>query len=415
MRPGHDPAGGRAATYNGAVSIAGAALPDPRAEPWRQAEQASGSGVRVPSSLLLRATMTRPALRRLLPALSLLAAVLAGCGSKPAPQQRGAAPAVVTTATVASVPWNDAIEALGTAQANESVTLTAKVTETVDRVNFDDGDLASTGQVLVDLSGRAEVAQLEEEHAAYKEAQKQLDRQSELVKQGTIARSQMDTQVAARDAARARMDAIRARLSDRVITAPFDGVLGFRRVSPGTLVTPGTEIATLDDISVIKLDFPIPESFLGNVAAGQKVEALSAAWPDARFEGQVRAIDSRVDPVTRAVTVRAEIPNPEARLRPGMLLTVRLLRPERQALVIPEIALLQVGAKSFVYRVGDGARVEQVEVQTGARRRGEVEIVAGLAAGERIVVEGTVKLRPGAVIAEAQAPAAAPAAVTGNP
>lgn len=120
--------------------------------------------------------MTRPASRPLLSFFALLAASLAGCGNEPAPPQRGPAPAVVTTTTVRSAPWNDAIEALGTAQANESVTLTAKVTETVDRVNFDDGDLASTGQVLVDLSGRAEVAQLEEEHAAYKEAQKQLER-----------------------------------------------------------------------------------------------------------------------------------------------------------------------------------------------------------------------------------------------
>jgi membrane fusion protein (multidrug efflux system) len=345
-------------------------------------------------------------------ALLLLAALLAGCGKDEAAAGRGAPPAVVTTAVVGTVPWSDAIEALGTAQANESVTLTAKVTETVDRVNFKDGDLVTTGQVLVDLSGRAEVAQLEEEHAAYKEAQKQLDRQSELVKQGTIARSQLDTQVAARDSARARMNEIRARLSDRVITAPFDGVLGFRRVSPGTLVTPGTVIATLDDVSTIKLDFPVPEGFLSHVAAGQRVTALSAAWPEQEFEGQVAAIDSRVDPVTRAVTVRAEIPNPEARLRPGMLLTVRLLKPEREALAIPEIALVQVGARSYVYRVA-GDKVEQVEVKAGARRRGEVEILEGLAAGERIVIEGTVKLRPGAAIVEA-APVAAPA-VSGNP
>lgn len=354
--------------------------------------------------------MTRPVPHRLLPALLLLAG-LAGCGDGSGPQQRGAPPATVTTATVATTPWTDAIEALGTAQANESVTLTAKVTETVDRVNFDDGDIASAGQVLVDLSGRAEVAQLEEEHAAYREAQKQLDRQSELVKQGTIARSQLDTQVAARDSARARMNEIRARLSDRVITAPFDGVLGFRRVSPGTLVTPGTVIATLDDVSTIKLDFPVPESFLAHVAVGQQVEARSAAWPEVAFGGTVRAIDSRVDPVTRAVTVRAEIANPEARLRPGMLLTVRLLRPVREALAIPEIALVQVGARAFVYRVAAGDKVEQIEVKTGARRRGEVEILEGLAAGDRIVIEGTVKLRPGASIVEAKAdPAAPPAA-----
>lgn len=360
--------------------------------------------------------MTRrpaPIARLALPACAAL--LLAACGKNEGPQQRAAPPAVVVTATVAQVSWSDAIEALGTAQANESVTLTAKVTETVDKVNFNDGDLVTAGQVLVDLSGRAEVAELQEEHAAYKEAQKQLDRQSELVKQGTIARSQLDTQVATRDAARARMDAIRARLSDRVITAPFDGVLGFRRVSPGTLVTPGTMIATLDDIRVIKLDFPVPETFLANVAVGQRVIALSATWPDIEFGGTVRAIDSRVDPVTRAVTVRAEIDNPEAKLRPGMMLAVRLLKPERQTLAIPEIALMQVGARSFVYKVADDNTVSQVQVQIGARRRGQVEVLDGLAAGERIVAEGTVKLRPGASVVEAAAPPAATDNATAQP
>ena len=345
----------------------------------------------------------------------LLIPLLAACGKDGAPAQaaRGAPPAVVTTATVAAVPWSDAIEALGTAQANESVTLTAKVTETVDRVNFQDGDFVEAGQVLVDLSGRAEVAQLEEERAAFKEASQQYTRQAELVKQGTIARSQLDAQVAARDAAAARMNAIRARLSDRVITAPFDGVLGFRQVSAGALVSPGTVIATLDDVRTIKLDFPVPEAFLGSVASGLRIAAKSAAWSDREFEGTVRAVDSRVDPVTRAVTVRAEIPNPESLLRPGMLLTVRLFKPERQALAIPEIAVTQVGNKAHVFRVGADDKVEEVEVVTGARRRGEVEIVAGLAAGDRIVVEGTIKLRTGAQIAEAAA--AAPPATVAEP
>lgn len=340
----------------------------------------------------------------------LAALMLAGCGKEeaagPGPGGRGSAPAVVTTAIVAPVAWNDAIEALGTAQANESVTLTAKVTETVDRVNFSDGDFVEAGQVLVDLSGRAEVAQLEEERAAFKEASQQYTRQAELVKQGTIARSQLDAQVAARDSARARMDTIRARLSDRIITAPFDGVLGFRQVSEGALVSPGTVIATLDDIRTINLDFPIPEAFLASVTPDLRITAKSAAWPERDFEGTVRAVDSRVDPVTRAVTVRAQIPNPESLLRPGMLLTVRLFKPERQALAIPEIALTQVGNKAFVYRVGTDSKVEQVPVTTGARRRGEVEIVEGLAAGERIVVEGTIKLRNGAQIAPAPTPAA---------
>jgi membrane fusion protein (multidrug efflux system) len=347
----------------------------------------------------------------------LVALALGACGKEeaagPGRGGRSGAPAVVTTATVQAVAWNDAIEALGTAQANESVTLTAKVTETVDRVNFADGDFAEAGQVLVDLSGRAEVAQLEEERVAFKEASQQYARQAELVKQGTIARSQLDAQVAARDSARARMDTIRARLSDRVITAPFNGVLGFRQVSEGALVSPGTVIATLDDIRTMKLDFPIPEAFLGSVTSGLRIAAKSAAWPERDFEGTVKAVDSRVDPVTRAVMVRAEIPNPESLLRPGMLLTVRLFKPERQALVIPEIAVTQVGTQAFVYRVEADSKVKQVTVTTGSRRRGEVEIVDGLAAGDRIVVEGTVKLRDGAQIAEA--PVAAPAATASSP
>lgn len=335
---------------------------------------------------------------RLVPS-ALAALLLAACGTDSnAPQTRGAAPAVVVTATVAPAPWSDAIEALGTAQANESVTLTAKVTETVDTVNFRDGELVSAGQVLVDLSGRAEVAQLQEEHAAYTEAQKQLERQSELVKQGTIARSQLDSQTAARDAARARMDTIRARLSDRVITAPFDGVLGFRRVSPGTLVTPGTVIATLDDIRTIKLDFAVPETRLGQIASGQTVRAESPAFPGQTFEGEVTAVGSRVDPLTRAVTVRALLPNPEGLLRPGMLLTVRLLQPVRRALTVPEIAVEQIGTRAYLYRIEPGDKVTQVDVTLGARRRGEVEILSGVSAGERIVVEGTVKLRPGAQV-----------------
>ncbi|HET6603070.1 MAG TPA: efflux RND transporter periplasmic adaptor subunit [Xanthomonadaceae bacterium] len=315
------------------------------------------------------------------------------------------------TAIVQAEPWSDAIEALGTTSANESVVLTAKVTETVDSVNFEDGDLVESGDVLVDLSGRAEVAQLEEAQAAYKEARQQYERQAELVTQGTIARSQLDTQIATRDAARARVQAIRARLSDRVITAPFAGVLGFRQVSPGTLVTPGTAIATLDDISTIKLDFSVPERFLSAVAPGQQVVARSAAWPDQEFTGTVQTVGSRVDPVTRAVTVRANIPNPERRLRPGMLLSVRLFEPPRSAIAIPEIALIQIGASSYVYRVAEGGVVQQLEVEIGARRRGKVEIARGLDAGDRIVVEGTVKLRPGARVVEVP-PAGADAAET---
>lgn len=341
----------------------------------------------------------------------LLVAPLAGCSDNGAPTApRRAAATAVTTTTLAPQAWSDTIEALGTARARESLTLTAKVTETVDRVNFADGDLVSAGDVLVDLSGRAEVAQLEEAQAAYKEARQQYERQSDLVKQGTIARSQLDSQIATRDAAKARVDTIRARLADRVITAPFDGVLGFRQVSPGTLVSPGTPIATLDDVSTIKLDFSVPERFLSQIAPGQRIAARSAAWPQQTFEGTVTTLGSRVDPVTRSIIVRADIPNPDAKLRPGMLLTVQLYEPERQALAIPEISLVQIGGNGYVFRVGEDGIVQQVEVEAGARQRGLIEITDGLSAGDRIVVDGVVKLRNGSRVVEARSGAPTTAA-----
>lgn len=330
--------------------------------------------------------------------LLIILPMLSGCSDKKA-ADAGKPPAITVTTTMAvSKPWSDSIEALGTAQANESVMVTAKVTETVVRVNFEDGDLVEAGQVLVDLSGRAEVAGLEEAAAAYREAEQQYRRQQQLTEQKLVPASQLDTSRATAEAAKARLDATRARLSDRVITAPFAGVLGFRRVSPGTLVTPGTTIASLDDISVIKLEFSVPESFLAALVRGQKISARSSAYPDREFVGVLRTIDSRVDPITRSVGMRAEVSNPDRALRPGMLLTVRILQPERQAVVVPEIAIVQIARDAFVFRVKADNSVERLPVKLGLRRSGEVEVVSGLAAGERIVVDGTGKLRPGALI-----------------
>jgi membrane fusion protein, multidrug efflux system len=336
--------------------------------------------------------------------LASLVGGLVACGGQNAAAPGGAmAPVKVVSTVVAPQPWVDTIEALGTAQARESVTLSAKVTEVVERVNFNDGDLVTEGDLLVDLSGRAEIAGLEEAQATYKEAQQQYQRLEGLVANGTVPRSQLDSQIATRDAARARVAAIRARLQDRVITAPFSGVLGFRQVSPGTLLTPGTPIATLDAVDVVKLDFSIPETFMAAIAVGQTVRAKSAAFAGREFAGKVAAIGSRIDPVTRAATVRAEIPNTDLVLRPGMLLTVLVERPARQVLALPELAVMQIGTRTSVFRVNVEGRVDDVAVTTGARSGGWVEIVAGLQAGDRIVVEGIVKLRAGAPVSEAEA------------
>lgn len=336
--------------------------------------------------------------------------LLAGCGKDAASQRdgNGDRPVTVTTQVVRPQSWSDSVQALGTVRARESVTITAKVSETVQQVHFQSGDIVAKGAPLVTLSGQAQQAALVEAKAEAEEADRLYRRQNELAAQQLVARSALDTQRAARDTANARVAQIRAQLGDRVIRAPFAGVLGIRQVSPGSLVTPGTAIATLDDTARVYVDFPVPETMLAQLAPGLQVSGRSEAYPDRRFDGVVSTVDARVDEATRSVTVRADFPNPDRALRPGMLLEIALQRPRRQALLVPEIAIVQVGTESFVYRAtGEGA-VERAVVDIGARRDGLAEITRGVKAGDRIVVDGTVKLRPGSRIVDSGVKGAAP-------
>ena len=290
------------------------------------------------------------------------------------------------------------VEALGTARANESVTLTAGLTDTVRRINFDDGDYVEAGTVLVELTSEEEEAQLAVARAELDEARRQLARLEDLDRRGIAATSEVDLARSAAEAAEARLSTELARLKDRLIRAPFSGLLGFREVSPGTLLGPNEAITTIDDVSQIKLDFTVPEKFLALMQPGRKIYASGASWQDRQFEGVVRAVGSRVDPVTRAVVVRAIIPNEDQALRPGMLLTVRILAAERTAIVVPERSVVQVGNSSFVYVVGPNQRVNRHEVRLGTRQLGVVEVVAGLEEGEQIVTEGIIKLREGSLV-----------------
>jgi membrane fusion protein (multidrug efflux system) len=332
--------------------------------------------------------------------LAALLVALVGCDGEAASESADVNAVPVSTQQVQLQPWSDTVRALGTVKARESVTVTAKVSETVQKVHFDSGDEVEAGAPLVSLSGQAQQAALTEAQAAAEEAHRLYERQRELAAQQLIASSQLDTQLAIRDAARARVQQIRAQLGDRVITAPFSGVLGMRQVSPGALVTPGTAIATLDDLERVFVDFPVPETHLASLANGQGLVGHSEAYPGRDFTGIVSTIDARIDPATRAVTVRGDFANADHALRPGMLLQVILSRPERDALLVPEISIVQVGSSAYVFRVKDDDTVERVDVAVGARREGLAEVIEGLQAGDRIVVDGTGKLRPGTLIRE---------------
>jgi membrane fusion protein (multidrug efflux system) len=301
----------------------------------------------------------------------------------------------ITVETVSEQPFADEVEAIGTTRANESVTITAKVTDKISRINFTDGERVEKGALLVELTNDEQAAQLAEAKADRTEARAQLQRLEDLAEQNTVAASQLDESRARYSIASARLEAIVARLEDRVIRAPFDGVLGFRQISPGTLVTPGTAITTLDDVSTLKLDFNVPELFLGAISIGDEVVAASPAYRDEQFTGTVAGIDSRVDEVTRSVTIRAQLPNPTGALRPGMLMTVSLATAQRTALSVPESAVVPTNREPYVYVIGDELVAQRRTVTIGQRASGRVEILTGLEAGERVAVLGLVSLRPG--------------------
>ena len=301
----------------------------------------------------------------------------------------------VTVAPVVRASFADSVDAIGTARAHESVTITAKVTDKISSINFADGDRVEKGALLVELTNDEQAAQLGEAKADLKDARAQLQRLEDLARQGTVSAAQLDEARARFAIASSRLEGIVARLRDRVIRAPFAGVLGFRQVSPGTLVTPGTAITTLDDVSVLKLDFQVPELFIGAIDIGDPVTAFTPAYRELAFSGAVTGIGSRVDEVTRSVTVRAVLPNDQGRLRPGMLLTVRLVTDQREALAVPESAVVPADTAAYVYVIGSDDVAERRSVKIGVRSNDLIEIDSGLAQGERVAVLGLVKLRDG--------------------
>ncbi len=326
-------------------------------------------------------------------ALSVLACTTTAAIAKDAPPPPP--PAAVIAVKVGTAPFADPVEALGTLKARESVSITANVTETVSAIHFADNQRVAAGDLLVELTNAEERALIVEGRARVAEAERQYDRVKSLAGQRSAAESLLDERLRDLETARATLVVYEARLADRVITAPFAGVLGLRNISVGALVEPGDLITTLDDSSTLRLDFAVPSIFLGSLKPGLAVEARADEFPDQVFTGRVTGVDSRIDPISRSFLVRAVLPNPEGRLKPGLLMKVQLLRNPRQALVVRESALLGQGRDHFVIRVGADERAERVQVAIGTRRPGETEIVSGLAAGDRVVTQGADKVRPG--------------------
>ena len=304
------------------------------------------------------------------------------------------APGVIVAEAV-SIRFPLVVEALGTTRANESVDIRPLVSQRIVAIHFEGGERVQAGHVLVELQSAEARAEVASARAELAESENQLRRARQLYQTKAVSTSELDQRSTRRDADRAVLDAAEARLADTQVRAPFDGVLGLRRVSLGSYATPDTVIVTLDDTSVIKLDFAVPETALARIAPGLPIVARSAAWPDDLFAGTVASLDSRVDPVSRTLTVRALLPNEGGRLRPGMFLTVQLVRADISALVVPESAIVPERSRQYVFVVGSEGEVERRQVQTGRRTPGWVAVEKGLSDGELVIIEGTQKARPG--------------------
>jgi membrane fusion protein (multidrug efflux system) len=309
------------------------------------------------------------------------------------------APAMPVRAALAKVaPAIDEVTAVGTLRADEAVTIRPEISGRIAEMPFKEGQRVERGSVLVRLDQAELAAVLASSRAQAGLDRQRLERTVDLFKKNFISQQALDEARAnaARSAAKQRED--EARLAKTEIRAPFSGVVGLREVSEGAFVAAGTDIARLEKIDQLKLDFRVPELFVGRLKPGQSVRVQLDAYGNQGYPGAVYAIEPAVDEATRTVLVRARVANPKLQLRPGMFARVGAqLAVRENAVWIPEQAIVPRGQDSFVFRVVEG-KAEMVKVQTGVRKVGEVEIASGLAAGDMVVTEGVQRIGPGSAV-----------------
>jgi membrane fusion protein (multidrug efflux system) len=328
-----------------------------------------------------------------------------GPGGPGGPGGRGATEVVAVPVT--PLEFMSQIEALGTLEPREQVNLTANASDRVTGVYFEDGQRVRKGAILMRLSTDEENAQLEASQATLAEAQRTLERNKRLSAEGATSESELQRSVRDADSASANVRAVEARLRDRVLVAPFSGVVGFRQVSSGAFVSPGQVVGRLIDDSSMRLEFAVPSVFLTSLRVGLPIEGKTADLMGMTFNGSLTSIDNAIDPVTRTVKVRATLPNEEGHLRTGMFMTVNLASQPRTSLAVPEIATVAEGSQTFVFVVDQTkqpAVANKVEVELGERQRGVIEVVSGLQSGDLVITDGILKIRPGAPVQVRTAP-----------
>lgn len=310
--------------------------------------------------------------------------------------------------------FSSRIEALGTLAPREQVTLTANAADRVTAIYFEDGQRVAKGKVLMTLVNDEENALLESARATEANARLVYERNQRLAQGDAIAELELERSKSTFEAASATVSSVQARLRDRVLTAPFSGVLGFRQVSVGAYVSPGQVVATLIDDSQMRLEFGVPSIYLTSLRQGLEIRATTKDIPGRDFVGQLTSIDNAIDPVSLAVKVRATLPNSDGALKAGTSMSVALNSQPRTSLSVPEISVIAEGSKNFVYvvdRSNTPSVVEKTEITLGMRERGLAEVLTGLESGDIVVTDGVMKVRPGAPVEIAPATSGGAAAI----
>jgi membrane fusion protein (multidrug efflux system) len=311
----------------------------------------------------------------------------------------GPPPATVTETRVASTPWARRIESVGDLSAIQEVDLASEVAGKVVAIEFASGAAVEAGDVLVRLDAADDRAQLESLRSDLRLAELENERIRRLRGSAAFSQSQLDRTRAQVASLQALVDRQQVLLDRKVVRAPFDGVLGIRRVSLGDILAPGDAIVRLQSLDPIHVDFTVPERHRGAVSRGQTLELSVAAWPGETFTGTVTVVSPDVDVRSRTLMLRGRLPNADGRLQPGMFATVHLLvGAEEPVLTLPReaVAFFAYGESVFVIEEsGDGLVVHRRPVEVGRTRGGRVEIRSGLAAGDRVVHTGHLKLREG--------------------
>lgn len=309
-------------------------------------------------------------------------------------QVRQASASTVDTVTPQRDTVTDAVTAVGSLRALDAVELTAEVSGRVVELNLNAGERVEQGDLLVRLDDRQAAADLRVIESQLADARRQLERASRLRSNNSISQSQVDELRTAVDVAVAQRQAAQIRLENHRILAPFSGVVGLSDISVGAYVTPGSTLTTLDATDRMELTFSVPERFLGQVSLGQVVSGTSPAYPEDAFNGELVELGTRISELSRSLPVRALIDNSEGRLRPGQFMSASLTLQERQALVIPEQAVLIRGDNKYVFIAEDGV-AERTQVTLGSRMPGLVEVISGVSESDQVIITGQDRLSSG--------------------